>query len=473
MNIILGPPGTGKTTTLLRIMEKALKEGVDPRKIGFISFTKRAIKEARSRARDKFGLSAAQVPNFKTMHAFAFRHLGLSARNLMSKKDYLKFSELLGIELTGVNTDAAVTEELEVIKFEDGDRLLFLDGVARNSMKTIEETWEKYAGDELDFFEVQRVHVGLEMYKQQYALMDYTDILEHFLQEDFELSFDLLLVDEAQDLSALQWKVLDKIKSKAKVVHIAGDDDQAIFRWAGADIAHFIALEGNVTVLNHSYRLPKEVHEYSKTILNNIATRRDKVYTSANHSGSVTYLADIDSLDFSKQTWLVLARSAYSLFPYISFASNAGFFYSFKERGINTSLYCRAIQAYKKLQLGVIVNEKEVTALAQFIAKEFDATVHWYDALGKIPTEYRYKFKLLEDEGENLSLPPRIQFSTIHGAKGAEADNVVICPDLSYKAYMEMQENPDDEARVFYVGVTRAKINLFILTPQTRYFYEL
>jgi DNA helicase-2/ATP-dependent DNA helicase PcrA len=267
--------------------------------------------------------------------------------------------------------------------------------------------------------------------------------------------------------------VLNKIKDKAKVVHIAGDDDQAIFRWAGADIAHFIGLKGKVTVLDHSYRLPREIHDYSKTILTSISNRRSKVFNSASHAGSVTYITEIDNLDFSKGSWLVLARSAYSLYPYISFANNSGLFYSYKERGINASAYCKLILTYKKLQLGIVANEKDVLALSQYITEEFDPLIPWYQALHKMPTEHLYKFKLLEDEGENLALQPRIQFSTIHGAKGAEADNVVICPDVSHKAYLEMQENPDDEARVFYVGVTRAKKNLYILTPQTRYFYEL
>jgi DNA helicase-2/ATP-dependent DNA helicase PcrA len=56
--------------------------------------------------------------------------------------------------------------------------------------------------------------------------------------------------------------------------------------------------------------------------------------------------------------------------------------------------------------------------------------------------------------------------STIHGAKGGEADNVVLFTDLSPAAEAQMNINPDDTHRVFYVGVTRAKQNLFIVEPQ-------
>jgi superfamily I DNA/RNA helicase len=53
--------------------------------------------------------------------------------------------------------------------------------------------------------------------------------------------------------------------------------------------------------------------------------------------------------------------------------------------------------------------------------------------------------------------------STIHGSKGGEADNVVLFTDLSTAA---MQQNTDDLHRVFYVGVTRTKENLYLVEPQ-------
>ena len=52
--------------------------------------------------------------------------------------------------------------------------------------------------------------------------------------------FDVVFIDEAQDLSPLQWKLYDVLKTKAKDIYLAGDDDQAIFAWAGADVKRFI-----------------------------------------------------------------------------------------------------------------------------------------------------------------------------------------------------------------------------------------
>jgi len=52
--IILGPPGTGKTTTLLGLVEEFLRDGVDIKKIGYFSFTRKAAYEAQHRAEEKF-----------------------------------------------------------------------------------------------------------------------------------------------------------------------------------------------------------------------------------------------------------------------------------------------------------------------------------------------------------------------------------------------------------------------------------
>ena len=48
---------------------------------------------------------------------------------------------------------------------------------------------------------------------------------------------------------------------KQKIHIIAGDDDQAIFRWAGADVDSFIAQTGKIMQLTQSYRIPQVVHD--------------------------------------------------------------------------------------------------------------------------------------------------------------------------------------------------------------------
>ena len=68
--IILGPPGTGKTTTLLNLVDQFIQQGIRPKQIGYFSFTRKAAREAATRAAEKFGLDAEKdLENFRTLHS--------------------------------------------------------------------------------------------------------------------------------------------------------------------------------------------------------------------------------------------------------------------------------------------------------------------------------------------------------------------------------------------------------------------
>ena len=92
--------------------------------------------------------------------------------------------------------------------------------------------------------------------------------------------------------------------------------------------------------------------------------------------------------------------------------------------------------------------------------------VSWDQALDRIRDEDRAYVTALLNRGINIFEKPKVRLSTIHGAKGGEADNVLLYLDLSTKALEEMEINPDDAHRVLYVGVTRAKQNLVLKMPE-------
>jgi superfamily I DNA/RNA helicase len=72
--IILGPPGTGKTTTLLNLVDEFIKQGIKPREIGYFSFSKKAATEAATRAAQKFELSPEHdLVYFRTIHSLCFK----------------------------------------------------------------------------------------------------------------------------------------------------------------------------------------------------------------------------------------------------------------------------------------------------------------------------------------------------------------------------------------------------------------
>ena len=138
-------------------------------------------------------------------------------------------------------------------------------------------------------------------------------ILE-FTKSDLAVpKFDVVFIDEAQDLSRMQWDMAKAIWQKTTDSFIAGDDDQAIFRWAGADVDSFIAQEGQMLPLQQSYRIPAKVHGLAMGIINKIKTRINKSWNPKIHQGSLSRYDDFEDINMSSGEWLVLARTKYML----------------------------------------------------------------------------------------------------------------------------------------------------------------
>jgi len=90
----------------------------------------------------------------------------------------------------------------------------------------------------------------------------------------------------------------------------------------------------------------------------------------------------------------------------------------------------------------------------------------WHEALTRIPEDKRDYLIAVLRRKTKLSSANRIKLSTIHGAKGGEADNVLLLMDLSPKFAKEYAVNGDNVHRLFYVGVTRAKKALHLVLPK-------
>ena len=79
-----------------------------------------------------------------------------------------------------------------------------------------------------------------------------------------------MFVDEAQDLSLIQWKLVRRIEESATDSFIAGDDDQGIYKWNGAHVNTFINLEGTREILEQSYRVPQKPFALANKIINKV-----------------------------------------------------------------------------------------------------------------------------------------------------------------------------------------------------------
>jgi len=495
---IFGSPGTGKTTTLLKLLEEKISEGFKPEKIGFVSFTRRAVREARSRVIKKFNLSEDDLEYFRTIHSLCYRTLNINSGQVFKGERVKEFSELARIEMSGVSEE---DNSGLAVGSKKGDLLLFCDEVSRSSERSLKEIWKElecdHTWEEQEYFSKVLIN-----FKKSKNLLDFTDMLDVFIKEETIPQLDILFVDEAQDLTTKQWRVIEKLNKYCKFRYIAGDDDQAIYRWAGADVKKFLNIKGNIEVLPISYRLPKTIHKLACDISHKISLRQVKKWTSREDQGSITDISSIEDVDMSDGEWLILARSGYQLFKAESYCKRMGWFYEKGHHEFKTNKFVIAIRSWIKLNRGETISFDELKKLYQCIKSKtgikrgfkklegIDQNVEfslqklrddvgliaegdWQEVIFGLDPEDILMFESLIKSGDIFKNKARIRLSTIHGIKGGESDNVVVISDISYKTWKKFNIEPDDEHRVFYVAVTRAKKNLFLLQPETKYSYEL
>ncbi len=421
--IVLGPPGTGKTTTLLNKVDSYLKE-TDPDRVGYFAFTQKAAHEARDRAMKQFNLSEDDLPYFRTLHSLAFRKLGLKKDQVMQPRHYKDLGKKLGFPVA-----YAEHQEDHGIFTSDSEYLQIIQ-LAQLRNITPEQQYNRMEHtQDLELDKLRIIYNELKRYKKEYDLIDFNDMITEFTKSDKSPKFDVVFIDEAQDLSLMQWDMAKSIWNKTEDTFIAGDDDQAIFKWAGADVDSFIALQNQMInlPLTQSFRIPAKVHGLAMGIINRIRNRIDKNWQPKTNQGSLQplnfkqlekiskYMTD---KNFSKQKIKGMAKEG---------------------------MY--DIDTLKK----------------HYDLKTSDEWYRAFDDAGQTRVNYLRKMRA---NGEFLNKKPRIELSTIHAAKGGEAQNVVLLTDLTQTTMNTYERNPDDENRLFYVGATRTKENLHIVEPK-------
>ena len=182
-----------------------------------------------------------------------------------------------------------------------------------------------------------------------------------------------VFIDEAQDLSLMQWDMTRSIWNKTKDSFIAGDDDQAIFRWAGADVDSFIALEGQYLPLTQSYRIPAKVHGLAMGIINKIRNRIDKTWQPRVSQGLLHRHFDIESIDMSTGDWLVLSRTRHMLTDIEESLYRQGLYYENRYKRSSEKELHQAATSWEHLRQGQLVSYKEIENMIKFIGPK-----HWH-----------------------------------------------------------------------------------------------
>lgn len=111
--------------------------------------------------------------------------------------------------------------------------------IARVRGWSLEEEFNYTADYRMHFQQARIVDNALRAYKKK-QIKDFVDMIEDFVEDGEGPSFDVLIVDEAQDLAPLQWRMVREILApNSKRVYYAGDDDQCIYTWMGVNVKDF------------------------------------------------------------------------------------------------------------------------------------------------------------------------------------------------------------------------------------------
>ncbi len=217
------------------------------------------------------------------MHAKAYELLNLSRGDVVGEKDKKEFCESYGLEYedeysgsgrrtarstTIGNKIIATSQWLQRTRREvadwydvpfqwDVEEVRLPPDIDPNAQEGNKYTPTWPSSD--DRFDVPEAIRGWRKYKGDEGLVGFADMLERVKQRSLLPSVDYLVIDEFQDITQLQYDVYEEWKGHMKNVLIAGDDDQVVYAWQGADPNLLLGEGGEDVILHTSYRLPSRV----------------------------------------------------------------------------------------------------------------------------------------------------------------------------------------------------------------------
>lgn len=522
---IVGPPGTGKTTTLSRLIAKSCSQ-YGSEAVLVTSFTKAAARELVSR---NLPLNDDRIG---TLHALCYRALErpkLIDRELL--KDWNASYPSMQFGGIGSNLDDPYGD-IESSGAKDGDGLL----QELNRLRGLQVP--------ADFWpiRIQNFSQYWADFKDQTFTIDFTDLISRCVEERVPIPHEsrVMFLDEVQDFSPLELSLARWWGSSCEELYLGGDDDQVLYRFKGAIPDAFMSPDlpaEQVTILAQSYRVPRAVHAAATAWVEQIENRIQKDYKPRDVEGAVGQL-DInykwhETLKYRLEEWIdagktvaILASCSFFLDPVKHKLRDWGFpfwnpyrktrgdwnpltgrsgtisasdrvrmyrkpvdeagWWTYRElwewagclkaedifhRGAKT-LMRRKAEGEETSGLAVEVDDLEQWFADPVAAEKATAgDVGWLQS--NLLDTYRkpigYACNILEARGPKaLKDQPKITLGTVHSVKGGEASIVVLFPDLSPAGYQEWTtpgEARDSVRRMFYVGQTRAREELYWAQP--------
>ncbi|MFW5938870.1 MAG: UvrD-helicase domain-containing protein, partial [Halolamina sp.] len=513
---LFGGPGSGKTTALLDRVEELLDEpGVTVRDVLVVSYTRAAAAEIRDRLAERLDTTPRALQgNVCTMHAKAYELLDLSRGDVVGESDKEEFCEQYGVEFedekSGAGrrtarsttlgnkviatsqwlqrTDREVADWYDVPFQWDVEEVRLPPEIDPNAQEGNKYTPTWSSDDErLDVPEAIR---GWRSYKGENGLVGFADMLERVAQRSLQPGVDYLVIDEFQDITTLQSRVYEEWKPHLKKSLIAGDDDQVVYAWQGADPDLLLdEVVDEDVVLPNSYRLPSRVLNVVNKEIRHIEKRQEKDLRPRKEGGDVEVAESPTMLELVRNvrhtierencredgdgSVMLLFRARYQMFDFVDEFIGEGMpFSSLTDQRLWTDRltdYVRAIEAVAAGERLTALQARRLADILQesaFGSAERDDLYDLIDDveersakddLAEIPiapdavedvvpfmpgprsaadmarkiTSFQRKSMEAYFEGDYHGMDPdRVRVGTIHSAKGREADHVFVATDL-------------------------------------------
>ncbi len=444
--------GTGKTTTIVEASHRA-----NARRMAFLAFNKSIATELEKRLPDDV--------TAKTFHALgfaAFRSNGVRTK-VNTKKTWDIISEILG-------KDYIAAPLVKLVSLVKGS---MIDPKDVRAIRALIDSYDiNFAeGEEADG--IKAIPAILTIARNQAYHIDFDDMIWIPLVENYNFPrFDMLFVDEAQDFNEMQRCLIKECVAENGRVVVVGDPNQAIYGFRGADSNSMDIFKADLEArgreikqfpLSVSWRCPhtvvKEANRYVQNFTCPDSADDGSVVTNASFNpvrGDIVLCRYNAPLVNAFYTMILEGKSCYILGRDMTKGLINHVKKITKNERMTTVEFTRMLDENTAMMLkrfrdaGKETQANNLEDKAECI-RIFASRV---DTVGAIIAEIKRVFDG-KDYGD-------VMLSTVHKAKGLEADNVYI---LATDRMPHPRGGPE-ENNICYVAITRAKKNLYYCGPQ-------
>jgi DNA helicase-2/ATP-dependent DNA helicase PcrA len=294
--LVLAGAGTGKTRVITYRIAQLVRSGVVPHRILAVTFTNKAAREMRERAQHLLGRrqKGSKPPEISTFHSLCVRVLRRHAERLGYPKEFSIYDR--------GDQESVVRHALRNIRVSASSlrpgELLGMIGGWKNQGITPDEAQTKAEGNRAELASVAFGHYQAQL--KAAGAMDFDDLLlqtnrlfkEHPEARYAESSrFDHLLIDEYQDTNRLQYEIVRVLAEGHRNLCVVGDDDQSIYGWRGAEVAHILSFQSHwpdakVVRLESNYRSRAPILQLANQLILHNSERHKKVLRASREGGS-------------------------------------------------------------------------------------------------------------------------------------------------------------------------------------------